>query len=239
MTNFIIKNKRSIIRFAFLIPIILVVIISISHVISWYSLANPISWAIYLSIAVEIAAMSAVAAATVRIKGISVWIVFAIVTLIQFIGNIFYCYSQIDVTSIGFKNWVELTAPVFEAIGSDLSDVIAQKRWLALLEGGLLPIISLTSLHFFIKYDNIDLEKPIDNIEPEVPLNEEKIVEAFESISEEPIIEEPKEHIIKNAEPEEPASVINIISEPIKEIPTKIKENIQLNKQEVPLKKKN
>jgi len=27
------------------------------------------------------------------------------------------------------------------------------KRWLAFLEGGLLPIISLTSLHFFVKYD--------------------------------------------------------------------------------------
>jgi hypothetical protein len=35
------------------------------------------------------------------------------------------------------------------------------KRWLAFLEGGLLPIISLTSLHFFVKY-----EKPEETTEP-------------------------------------------------------------------------
>jgi hypothetical protein len=38
--------------------------------------------------------------------------------------------------------------------GTDITDVISLKRWLAFLEGGLLPIISLTSLHFFIKYED-------------------------------------------------------------------------------------
>ena len=40
-----------------------------------------------------------------------------------------------------------------DSIGSDSTDVISMKRWLAFLEGGLLPIISLTSLHFFVKYE--------------------------------------------------------------------------------------
>ena len=43
-------------RAMFLVPILLVAGISISHVVSWYNLANPISWAIYLSIAIEIGA---------------------------------------------------------------------------------------------------------------------------------------------------------------------------------------
>jgi hypothetical protein len=156
MTNWFVKNKESIIRSAFLVPIFSVATISISHVVSWYDLANPISWAIYLSIAVEIAAMSAIAAASVKVKGFSVWFVFIIVTLIQFIGNIFFSYSDIDVTSKAFKDWSELTAPVFESLGSDTTDLLAQKRWLALLEGGLLPLISLTCLHFFIKYGERD-----------------------------------------------------------------------------------
>lgn len=156
MTNWISKNKRSIIRAAFLVPIFAVAAISISHVVSWYDLANPISWAIYLSVAVEIAAMSAIAASSVKVRGFSVWFVFVIVTLIQFIGNIFFCYSEIDVTTKAFSDWAELTAPVFEAMGSDLSDLIAQRRWLALLEGGLLPLISLTCLHFFIQYGDQD-----------------------------------------------------------------------------------
>ena len=48
-----IKNNPN--RTMFLIPIILVAGISISHVVTWYDIANPISWAVYLSIAIEVA----------------------------------------------------------------------------------------------------------------------------------------------------------------------------------------
>lgn len=210
MTNWINANKRSIIRGAFLVPILSVAIISISHVVSWYDLANPISWAIYLSIAIEIAAMSSIAASSVKIKGFSVWFVFIIVTLIQFIGNIYFCFSEIDITSTQFKNWVDLTQPILEAMGSDLSDTLAQRRWLALLEGGLLPLISLTCLHFFIKYGDIDdptpsetVQEKVDPIEPPVEVDlvtpdepeEEKLDDVIETISEPEIPQnEPQEN---------------------------------------------
>ena len=168
MIEWISRNKKAIIRTAFLIPIFSVAVISISHVVSWYDIANPISWAIYLSIAVEIAAMSAIAASSVKVKGFSVWFVFVIVTLIQFIGNIFYSYSEIQVESKSFKDWSELIAPILEAMGSDMSDTLAQRRWLALLEGGLLPLISLTCLHFFIKYGEIDETDSVDSPREEV-----------------------------------------------------------------------
>lgn len=160
MLNWINRNKESIIRMAFLVPILSVAIISISHVVRWYDLANPISWAIYLSIAVEIAALSSIAASSVRVKGFSVWFVFIIVTLIQFIGNIYFSYTEINVTSKEFKDWAELTGPLFESF-SDIEDAVAQRRLLAILEGGLLPLISLTCLHFFIKYGDRDLEQPV------------------------------------------------------------------------------
>lgn len=207
MINWIKSNKKSLIRGAFLVPIILVMVISISHVVSWYDIANPLSWAIYLSIAIEIAAMSSIAAASVKVKG-GVWLVFIIVTLVQFIGNIFFCYNEIDATSQQFKSWVELTGPIFESFGSDISDVIAQKRWLALLEGGLLPIISLASLHFFIKYGGIDDEKistpvqeeistPVQEIstpvqEVSTPVQEEISTPVVTEQVSEPKIEEPK-----------------------------------------------
>jgi hypothetical protein len=157
MANWINRKKESLIRIAFLIPILSVAAISISHVVSWYDLANPISWAVYLSIAVEIAAMSAIAASSVKVKGFSVWLVFIIVTLIQFIGNIYFSYTEINVDSKQFKDWAELTLPLFDSF-SDASDITAQRRLLALLEGGLLPLISLTCLHFFIKYGDRDVE---------------------------------------------------------------------------------
>jgi hypothetical protein len=137
----------------FLVPIILVAIISISHVVSWYELANPFTWAVYLSIAIEIGAMTALVAVTNRIKG-GVWLMFGLVTFIQMVGNIFFSYKEVDTASYLFKSWIELTAPIWEALGSDSTDLVAMKRWIAFLEGGLLPIISLTSLHFFVKFDD-------------------------------------------------------------------------------------
>lgn len=194
------RNKKKIVRFMFIIPIVAVAAISISHVVSWYDLANPLSWAVYLSIAVEIGAMSAIAATSVKIRGFSVWLVFGIVTLIQFIGNIFFCYSDIDVTSGAFADWVELTYPVFEAIGSDMEDVIAQRRWLAMLEGGLLPLISLTCLHFFIQYDEIDNIEEVDVMpEPDKPALVEPIAQ---DIIEEIVNEEANTTPKINIEPE-------------------------------------
>jgi hypothetical protein len=165
-------------RTMFLVPILLVAGISISHVVSWYDIANPISWAIYLSIAIEVAAMTALVAATNRIKG-GVWFMFILVTIIQMIGNIFFSFKEIDANGDLFKSWVELTGPLWEMLGSDPGDVISQKRWLAFLEGGLLPIISLTSLHFFTKYDR---NAPNGNEEvKEVPM----ITKPDENITEE------------------------------------------------------
>jgi len=148
-------------RAMFLVPIILVAAISISHVVTWYDMANPINWAIYLSVAIEIAAMTALVAVDSRIKG-GVWFMFGLVTLIQVIGNVFYCYKEIDSSGELFKAWVELTSPVWELVGTEITDIISLKRWLAFLEGGLLPIISLTSLHFFITYKKNEDEEEDD-----------------------------------------------------------------------------
>jgi hypothetical protein len=157
MNNLFTWIKNNPIRSMFLVPIFLVAGISISHVVAWYDITNPISWAIYLSIAIEIGAITALIAATQRIKG-GVWFMFGVVTFVQMVGNIFYSYKEIDPTGDLFKSWVELTSPIFELFGTEPTDIIAHKRWLAILGGGLLPVISLTSLHFFVKYE--EPEKP-------------------------------------------------------------------------------
>ena len=190
-------------RSMFLVPILLVAVISISHVVTWYDIANPISWAIYLSIAIEVGAMTALVAATNKIKG-GVWFMFGLITFIQMIGNIFFSYKEIDSNGDLFKSWVELTGPIWEMIGSDTSDIPAMKRWLAFLEGGLLPIISLTSLHFFVKYEKVNPTKVGDQI-TDIPKTEsekvadrvwEKVNELrkegkLPEISEEDLIDEP------------------------------------------------
>jgi hypothetical protein len=163
MNNLFTWIKNNPIRSMFLIPIFLVAGISISHVVAWYDITNPISWAIYLSIAIEIGAITALIAATQRIKG-GVWFMFGLVTFVQMVGNIFYSYKEIDPTGELFISWVELTSPIFELFGTEPTDIISHKRWLAILGGGLLPVISLTSLHFFVKYE--EPQKPV-TIDPQ------------------------------------------------------------------------
>ena len=162
--NWIINNPN---RAMFLIPILLVAGISISHVVTWYDMANPINWAVYLSIAIEVGAMTALVAATNKIKG-GVWFMFGLVTFIQMIGNIFYSFYQIDETGDLFQAWIELTSPVWELMGTETTDIVGMKRWLAFLEGGLLPLISLTSLHFFVTYEKNTQDDPNEGLTPEM-----------------------------------------------------------------------
>jgi spermidine/putrescine-binding protein len=156
--NWFQKNFKTIIYVAFLVPIFAVAFVSISHVTTWYGLSNPLSWAIYLSIGIEIAALSALAAISAQM-GKKVYFPFGIVTLIQFIGNIFFAYQYIDVSTTAFKDWVDLVDPIVSYLGVESGDPIGHKRFLALFSGGMLPIISLSFLHMLVKFEEEEKKK--------------------------------------------------------------------------------
>lgn len=167
--NWLQKNFKKLIYISFLIPIILVALVSISHVTKWYGISNPVSWAIYLSVGIEIAALSALAAISAKM-GKKVYFPFGIVTLIQFIGNIFFSYQYINVNSQVFKDWVDLVSPLVSFLGIDPSDPIGHKRFLAFFAGGMLPLISLSFLHMLVKFEETDksetiIPQPIINID--------------------------------------------------------------------------
>ena len=200
----------------FLVPIFLTMVVSIVHVITWYNLANPISWAVFMSIAIEIGAMTSLIAATKKIKG-GVWFMFGIVTFIQLIGNIFYTYANISETDVLFKQWIELTSPIFEYMGTESGDVVSHKRWLALLEGGLLPIISVTSLHFYTKYEDEVVLIDEDTKEKSLEVEDDLIdgVSEDDDIDVEPVTEQDNfmttwKH--KTPNPEPPNEVVSEVS---------------------------
>ena len=155
MKHWLSTHYKTLIVAAFLIPIITVAIVSISHVTQWYGISNPISWAIYLSIGIEIAALSALAAISANM-GKKVYFPFAIVTLVQFIGNVFFAYSYIDIDSKSFQDWVGLVSPLLELTGVESTDFVGHKRFLAFFAGGMLPIISLSFLHMLVKFTEED-----------------------------------------------------------------------------------
>jgi hypothetical protein len=167
--NWIQKNFKKILYIAFLVPILTVAGVSISHVTTWYGLSNPLSWAIYLSVGIEIAALSALAAISAKM-GKKVYFPFGIVTLIQFIGNIFFAYQYINVNSPQFKDWVDLVDPIVSYLGVESGDPIGHKRFLSLFAGGMLPLISLSFLHMLVKFE--EEEKKNTNTEPQ-PINTE------------------------------------------------------------------
>jgi hypothetical protein len=138
------------------------------------------SWSIYLSVGIEIAALSALAAISANM-GKKVYFPFAVVTIVQFIGNIFFAYSYIDINAKSFKDWVELVSPILEIIGVDPTDPIGHKRFLAFFAGGMLPIISLSFLHMLVKFTEEDRKSEIIH-DIDDKLNNK--VEASEIISE-------------------------------------------------------
>ena len=178
--NWIQRNLKKILYIAFLVPILTVAGVSISHVTTWYGLSNPVSWAIYLSVGIEIAALSALAAISAQM-GRKVYFPFGIVTLIQFIGNIFFAYQYINVDSQQFKDWVDLVDPIVSYLGVESGDPIGHKRFLSLFAGGMLPLISLSFLHMLVKFE--EEEKKNINTEPQ-PLSTEP-----QSLSTEPVID--------------------------------------------------
>jgi hypothetical protein len=172
--NWIQRNFKTIVYISFLVPILAVAFVSISHVTSWYELTNPMSWAIYLSVGIEIAALSALAAISAKM-GSKVYFPFGVVTIIQFIGNIFFAYQYIDVQSQTFKDWVDLVDPFVIYLGIDSGDLIGHKRILSLFSGGMLPIISLSFLHMLVKFEEEnknhinEVKDPKINVNPELP----------------------------------------------------------------------
>jgi hypothetical protein len=153
-------KREVLIKNAFLLPILLVVAMSISHVVSWYDIGNPFAWAIYLSVAIEIFALASVAAASININRASVWFLFILVTFIQVVGNIFFEFNDIDEKGKLFLSWMELVKPFFE----DWTPT-DHRRLLAIVQGGSIPAMSLIALNYYIKFGDKQRETTKEIIE--------------------------------------------------------------------------
>ena len=228
MKSWLQRNLNNIIVTSFLIPILLVAFVSISHVTTFYGLSNPFSWAIYLSVAVEIAALAALAGISANF-GRFIYIPFGIVTIIQFVGNFFYSYSYIDPSSVEFMNWVDMISGIFEPMGIEPDNFVAHRRILAFLTGGMIPFISLTFAHMLIVYSSrttIVDEIVVDNTpQPNSPkiLSEEELIEISRNVGR----QEAKDVVEK----------INPTSEELEQIQT-VLESLVPVEEELPIQKK-
>jgi hypothetical protein len=168
--KYIKHNYRTITLGAYLLPILFSVIVSLAHVVSFWEITNPVSWAIFLSVAIEVAVLSSIAASRMSK---SAWVPFIIVTFIQIVGNIFFSFTNIDVDGKLFKSWVELVDPIYQWFGAQANDLVLHKRIVATFSGAVIPLIAITFFNFFIhavrmnpKDLEIGLETPEENAVP-------------------------------------------------------------------------
>jgi hypothetical protein len=221
--NWFQKNFKTIIYLAFLIPILTVAFVSISHVTIWYGITNPFSWAIYLSIGIEIAALSALAAISANMGKI-VYVPFGIVTFIQFLGNIFFAYQFIQIDSKIFLDWVEMVDPLVSYLGVESGNLISHKRFLALFAGGMLPLISLSFLHMLVKFEEEEkkkvpqpiLELDIDNLSKQAGRQEAEMMEEKYTPTEEELenIQKVLDEMLKNQSKNSPTDQETTDNEP-------------------------
>lgn len=217
--NWFQRNYNAIIRTSYIIPILLVAAISVSHVIDWYGLTNPASWAVYLSIAIEIAALGALAGMNVKNVTKFVYVPFIIVTLIQLVGNIFFAFKYSGANPERLSEWIQLINPLFESIGlvDGTDDIMGHRRALAYIGGGLLPLISLSFMELLVRFN-----KKLGETEEPKPVTIEHVDEV-ESIQNEKVdIKEPEVFEVESES--EPESEVEFESEsseePVPEVKT-------------------
>lgn len=146
-----ISKMTWVIIISFLLVPICVSVISTIHVINFFSLSNGFGLALTLAIAFEIGALSALAGlvALGKINKNVVWFIFILLTIFQVNGNTYYAYDVLTQKMVIepnlVKNWAEL-------FGLADEDPIFIKRIIALISGGILPIVSLAFLDLLVDY---------------------------------------------------------------------------------------
>jgi len=233
------KNQDVVLRMVYSIPVILAVIVSINHAITWFDISNPNYWSVFLSISVEIVALTTLVALILGKNTFSVVTTFIIITLVQILGNIFFSFNFIDESGNLFQSWVKFVDIIFT--DSELT-MDKHKFWLATIQGSVVPLLSLLSIHLIyslkLKEDKdtkklseeikpIQIQKEVEVIPEKVfkkPTNFEPIEEDFNEIEEYlpdfPIIDEPNidEEEIPEILEEVTMPVINEQVEPIKRV---------------------
>lgn len=147
--NWVSDNKEMLIKLTLMLPIIAAIIISINHVITWYLIANPTNWAIFLSVGVEIAAICTLLSLIFAKPGWHIYSLFIVVTLIQIIGNVFFSYHFIDESGLLFQQWHEF----MNILTGETWEVGKTKFYLSIIEGITAPLLSLLSLHLLSKLE--------------------------------------------------------------------------------------
>lgn len=178
---------------AFILVPLIVSVVSTIHVISFFELSNYYTLSLVLALSFELGALSGLAALTVldKINKNVVWFIFILLTVFQMVGNTYYSYDTTTNKMLFDSNLIKNFSELFGFSIYDNTDIIFIKRIIAILTGGILPVISLSFLHLLMSYVGKLDKKEVILVEPEI-LVEKKTPEVTVEI---PSVEKKEEKI--------------------------------------------
>ena len=138
------KNKK-IVFLIFIIPPIIISLISAYHLITFYSSANPFNMAIILAFAIEMASMSSLIALAFldRLKRGTIWTIFFVLVTLQILGNTFHSFVYL-------QQQTELAKLLFNFLSLDNS--LSSYRIISIIMGLPLPVIALAFVKGAVEY---------------------------------------------------------------------------------------
>jgi hypothetical protein len=143
------RKKEILFKIIWGLPVVLAVIVSINHCYKWFEISNPSSWASFISISIEIVALTSLVALILGKNTFSIVFTFIIITVIQILGNIFFSFNYIDESGTLFITWQKFITVVLDGEWS----VEKSKFWLAIIQGSVVPMLSLLSLHLISSFE--------------------------------------------------------------------------------------
>jgi len=138
------KNKKTVFLM-FIIPPIIISLISAYHLITFYSSANPFNTAIILAFAIEMASMSSLIALAFldRLRRGTIWTIFIVLVTLQILGNTFHSFVYL-------QEQTEMAKLLFNFLSLDNS--LSSYRIISLIMGLPLPIIALAFIKGAVEY---------------------------------------------------------------------------------------
>lgn len=136
---------------AFIIPPLIISVISMIHIVSFFELTNNLFLSWMLSAAFEFASISALFALTAlnKIKKNTIWILFFSIMSLQIVGNVYHSYIHINMNDV---NLLKLLS-ILEIDASNLNWTV---RIIGFLQGAILPVISLSFVKSITEYLSIN-----------------------------------------------------------------------------------
>lgn len=200
------KQKLYIFLFALLYAV--VAFSSTLHAISFFGLANEEWLAVILAVAFEIgqaAVLFSILNSSKERKKIMPWVLMAIFTIVQILGNIYSSYKHIMENSIADLKWFKEPVFIWTSIPDEQATVIV-----TYIVGAILPICALLLTAMVTNY--LEDSKKIDELEKKVEEKEEEI-EQVKNLPENVKIEK---EVLSEKKVSEPHSI------PIEETPTEL-----------------